>query len=77
MKTYNSQQGTKKMQHYKIKLETGKKLSQSRTLYVRVANIADAMQISSKIRKARLCSITQIDFDAYMKGVDKKYVASI
>jgi len=61
------------MNHYKIVLETGKKRSNSRILYVRSKDIVGALNISKKIRDSSLISIDPITYQVYMKGVDKKY----
>lgn len=63
------------MQHFKIVLETGKKRSSGRTMYVRAEDIMDALTISKKIRNSSLASISPITFEHYMEGVDKKYDA--
>lgn len=61
------------MNHFKISLETGKKLSESRILYVRTESIIDALNISKKIRDSHLQEIKPISYEDYMKGVSKKY----
>ena len=61
------------MNHFKIQLETGKKKSSGRTLYVRANDIMDALTISKKIRGANMISINPITYKEYMSGVDKKY----
>lgn len=61
------------MGHFKINLETGKKGSCSRILYVRAVDIIHALGISKKIRYSKLRSIVPISYEEYMKGVDKKY----
>jgi|APSaa5957512535_1039671.scaffolds.fasta_scaffold32217_4 hypothetical protein len=61
------------MNHYKIILETGKKRSDSRILYVRSQDIVGALNISKKIRDSSLIRIDPITYQAYMKGVDRKY----
>ena len=64
------------MEHFKIVLETGKKRSSGRILYVRAGDIMDALTISKKIRGANLVQILPINYEEYMKGVDKKYDSS-
>jgi len=61
------------MQHFRISLETGKKLSESRILYVRGNDIIDALNISKKIRDSHLSTIIPVSYEDYMKGVSKKY----
>lgn len=63
----------RKMEHFKILLETGKKRSEERILFVQTPDIIGAMDISRKIRDASMKSITPISEEAYYKGVDKKY----
>jgi|GEM_PF-2555064 len=69
--------GYKKMDYFKIILETGKKKSTSRIMYIRAVNAVDAMLISNKVRGARLVSIHSITYEDYMKGVDKKYTSNL
>lgn len=64
------------MLHFKVDLETGKKHSGSRTLYVREENIVDAFKIGNKIKYGTLKSVIPITYEEYMKGVDKKYTPS-
>jgi len=61
------------MKHFKIVLETGKKKSSSRVMYVKALDIIDALTISKKIRGGHLTSIIPITYKQYMSGVDKKY----
>ena len=61
------------MNHFRIYLETGKKRSNGREMFVRASDILGAMDISKKIRGSTLKSIEPISFEAYMKGVAKKY----
>ena len=61
------------MMHFKIILETGKKRSSGRTLYVRAEDITDALTISRKVIGSNLISIDTIDYKTYMRGVYKKY----
>lgn len=61
------------MNHFRIYLETGKKRSNEREMFVRAPDILAAMDISKKIRGSTLKSIIPITFDQYMTGVDKKY----
>ena len=61
------------MKHFKIVLETGKKKSSSRVMYVKASDIIDALTISKKVRGGRLTSINPITYAEYMTGVDKKY----
>ncbi len=61
------------MKHFKIVLETGKKKSSSRVMYVKAGDIIDALTISKKIRGGNLTSISPITYKEYMAGVDKKY----
>lgn len=61
------------MNHFRIYLETGKKRSNGREMFVRAPDILAAMDISKKVRGSTLKSIIPITFDEYMKGVDKKY----
>jgi|APSaa5957512622_1039677.scaffolds.fasta_scaffold00059_77 hypothetical protein len=69
----------RKYKHYKIVLETGKKKSTNRILYVKVPadpavdGIIYALDISRKIRDSRLRSIVGITHEHYMKGIDMKY----
>ena len=58
---------------FKIKLETGKKGSESRNLFVRADSIIGAMDISNKVRGSKLKEITPITYEEYMAGVRKKY----
>lgn len=61
------------MKHFKILLETGKKFSSSRALYVKANNASDAMSISNKIRYSKLTYVKEINLEEYMKGISKKY----
>lgn len=61
------------MNHFKISIETGKKLSIGRIIYVRSPDIIAALDISKKFRGASLKSIVPITFEEYMNGVSKKY----
>lgn len=61
------------MNHFKISLETGKNLSESRILFVRANDIIDALNISKKIRDSHLSYLIPISYEDYMKGVSKKY----
>ena len=61
------------MQHFKISLETGKNLSESRVLFVRTDDIIGALNISKKIRDSHLSNIIPVSYEDYMKGVSKKY----
>lgn len=61
------------MEYYKIILETGKKRSDEKILFVQVPHIVAAMEISRKIRDADCKSITPISEAAYYAGVAKKY----
>ncbi len=56
----------------KIKAAITKKKSLTRTLYVSVQTIADAMEIVKKI-KGDLISIDTVSYDEYMKHINNKY----
>jgi hypothetical protein len=60
------------MKHYRILLEMDNG-STCRKVYVKRANIIEAMDVSKKIRSNRLVSIIPISYDEYMKGVSLKY----
>jgi hypothetical protein len=61
------------MKHFKILLETGKKLSTSRAIYVKANDAGAALNISNKIRYSKLTYLREIDTEEYMKGVSGKY----
>lgn len=62
------------MKHYKILLEIDN--SMDRNVYVKRANIIEAMDVSKKIRSTRLLSIVPITYEEYMRGVSQKYTNS-
>lgn len=59
------------MKHFKIILETDANID--RKVYVKRANIIEAMDVSKKIRSTRVLSIEPITYEEYMKGVALKY----
>jgi len=59
------------MKHFKIILETDTNID--RKVYVKRANIIEAMDVSKKIRSTRVLSIEPITYEEYMKGVALKY----
>jgi len=61
------------LKYYRITLETGKKGSNSRTLYTKQKDIIGAMDISNKIKKSKLDSIKEISQEQYDEGVASKY----
>ena len=66
-------------EHFKVTLETGKKRSRRRILYVKTGRdegadgIMHAYTVGKKIRGATIMCVIPITFDQYMKGVDQKY----
>jgi len=61
------------MKHFKILLETGKKFSTSRAVYVKASDAGAALNISNKIRHSKLTYLREINSEEYMKGVSGKY----
>ncbi len=65
--------------HFKVTLETGKKRSENRILFVKAGQgdeangILHAYTIGKKIRDSRIVAVIPVSYEAYMKGVDKKY----
>jgi len=61
------------MPYYKILLETGKKRSSERKLFVTDPTILGALDISKKVKNSTMKNITPISRKEYMTGVGKKY----
>lgn len=57
--------------YFRAQLETEK--NDERIMFLSAKDIIQAMDVTKKIRKSRIITLNPINYETYMKGVDKKY----
>lgn len=63
------------MNHYRILLEIEKGIC--RKLFVKRANIIEALDVAKKIKAERLVYIVPITYEQYMRGISHKYTTNL
>lgn len=59
--------------YFKANLEVGKKKKSERILFISAKDIIEAMDTTKRIRWSRMLLLKPINYEEYMKGVDRKY----